>query len=159
MSTIDETWKDLKTFLDGVFKTPMSTGDCFTLCSYLLNELKMEAERRKIQNSTSKPENKDIEFEKDIFFLCRCEIKDTDDYHVAVCAQFLNQIFPNDSGFVVADIGLFLPRALIVRQGVLEESFLGGFHTQQILTPDQKTIISIRTVNKDSKISYYYHKS
>eukprot|EP01080_Neovahlkampfia_damariscottae_P001344 gene1344-11426_t len=86
------------------------------------------------------------------------EIKDSQEDHVAICANFKNKNHKSDEGYVLLDIGLFILRALIIRPNKLEESFLGGFHTQQFLTPDSSTIISIRTHQKNSKISFYYPK-
>ena len=48
---------------------------------------------------------------------------------------------------------------MIVRKNKLEDSFLAEFHTQQLLAPDGKIIISTRTINSESKLSLYYPKS
>ena len=154
---LSKTWSNMKKYFQNeINDNSQVTGDCFIMSYAVLKRLQLEA--KNTQNLKSDITKQAPIFNPDIFYLCKSEIKDSQEDHVAICANFKNKNHKSDEGYVLLDIGLFILRALIIRPNKLEESFLGGFHTQQFLTPDSSTIISIRTHQKNSKISFYYPK-
>eukprot|EP01080_Neovahlkampfia_damariscottae_P006619 gene6619-10785_t len=151
---IDKSCEDMEKYVEEKLEKD-ETGDCFVMCSAVLKNLKIEAEKR--ISGSGDITKQTTTFDKDIFYLCHSQIKDSSEDHVAICARFKNPKYKGDEGYVLLDVGLFVSRAQIIRINKFEESFLGGFHTQQLLTPDNSTIISIRTNQQnESKISFYY---
>jgi hypothetical protein len=47
-------------------------------------------------------------FKPEMFYLCKSEIKDSQEDHVAICAYFKNKNHTSDEGSVLLDIGLFI---------------------------------------------------
>ena len=82
----------MKDFLLNSLKGNLGSGDCVMMSNFLLEEFKKESKERKVENVKLSDSKKQIEFDEDIFYLCECNILNSQDDHIAICAEFQSSL-------------------------------------------------------------------